>query len=53
MDFAEHFRKSDVSENNLLWSISMKLASSKVLVTKIDERYNILNSASHYLLVKR
>ena len=56
MDFAEHFRKSDVSEN-------IKVYYGRFPWNRLHERYcyvsksrwdgNILKSASHCLLVER
>ena len=37
----------------IIWSISMKWTSWKVLVVKVDEIYNIFKFASHCLLVER
>ena len=59
MNFAEHLRKSDVSENSkvyygrFLWNGLYEGITILVYLLKVDEMYNILKSASHCLLVER
>ena len=53
MDFAEHLRKSDVSENKKVFMVDfhgIDFIKGIVILVKVDEMYNILNSASHCLL---
>ena len=50
MDFAEHLRKSDVSENSKVYMVDvykMDFMKGIVILVKVDEMYNILKSASH------
>ena len=53
MDFAEHIRKSGVSENRKVYILldfyEMDFMKSIVILVKVDEMYNILKSASHTL----
>ena len=59
MDFAEHLRKSDVSENSKVYYGRFlrnglhEGITILVQLLKVDEMYNILKSASHSLLVER
>ena len=59
MDFAEHLRKSDVSENSKVYYgrfIRNGLHESIAILVqllRVDEMYNILTSASQLLLVER
>ena len=57
MDFAEHIRKSGVSENRKVYILldfyEMDFMKSIVILVKVEEMYNILKSASHCLLVER
>ena len=59
MNFAEHFRKADVSKNSkvcygrFLRNELHEGIAITVQLLKVDEMYNILKSASHCLLVKR
>ena len=57
LDFAEHIRKSGVSENRKVYILldfyEMDFMKSIVILVKVDEMYNILKSASHCLLVER
>ena len=46
MDFAEHLRKSDVSENS-------KVYYGRFLRNGFHQMYHILKSASHSLFVER
>ena len=56
MDFAEHLRKSDVSENTKVYYgrfLQTGLHGRYVILVKVDEMYNILKSTSHCLLIER
>ena len=59
MDFAEHLRKSDVSENSKVYYGRFlrnglhEGITILVQLLKVTEMYNILKSASHCLLVER
>ena len=53
VDFAEHLRKSDLSENSKFITIdSYEIDSMKVIVilVKVDKMYNILRSAGMLLV---
>ena len=54
MDFAEHLRKSDVSESNKVYYgkfLRYGLMKGIIILVKVDEMNNVLKSASHCLLV--
>ena len=55
MDFAEHLRKSEVSENSKVYYMVdfYEMDFMEGIGSKVDEMYNILKPASHYLLVER
>ena len=59
MNFAEHLRKSDVSENRKVYygrflrNGLYEGITILVYLLKVDEMYNILKSAGHCLLVER
>ena len=55
MDFAEHLRKSDVSENSKVYMVhfyEIEFMKYIVILVKPDEMYSILKFASHCLLVE-
>ena len=56
MDFAEHLRKSELSENNKVYNgkfLRYGLMKGIIILVKVDEMSNIVKSASHCLLVER
>ena len=59
MDIAEHYRKTDVSGNSIVYygrsqdSYEMDFVKDDFILVKLDEMYNILKSASHCLFVGR
>ena len=59
MNFAEHLRKSDVSENSKVYYVQFlqngihEGIDILVQLLRVDEMYNILKSAGHRLLVER
>ena len=55
MDFAEHLRKSNDSENSkvMVDPYDMEFMKGTVILVKVDEMCNIFKSASHCLLVER
>ena len=56
IDFAEHLRNPDVSENSKVFMVDideMDFMKGVVILVKVDEMYNILKSASQCLLVER
>ena len=56
MDFAEHSRKSDVSENSTVCMVDFykkDFIRGIFILVKVDGMYNIFKSASHCWLVVR